>query len=176
MGSAPFIRVPNDLFHKVMKFGCGRQPMRRRHPTQVGYDAAVELGLEEPGNYTGHCFRTSSATAAVNQESTAVDLKRHFGWVHNRTALDTLMRPKRDKWKMAKICARIHLTDNDENTHPEVPHSVDITKALSTKIVHTILLWNCGDLRVYLSWNVHSLLFVDCFPILHTWGNKISNE
>ena len=53
----------------------------------IGKEVAKELGLEHPDTYTGHCFRRSSATEAANKGATSVDLKRHFGWVGEQTAL-----------------------------------------------------------------------------------------
>jgi hypothetical protein len=49
---------------------------------------ATALGLSEPANYTGHCFRRSSASLLVDAPA-SIDmhtLKRHGGWKSDNVA------------------------------------------------------------------------------------------
>ncbi len=48
---------------------------------------AKELGLDNPASFTDHCFRRFSATEAAFKGTTTVDLKRHYGWVQDKTTL-----------------------------------------------------------------------------------------
>ncbi|KAK4874317.1 hypothetical protein RN001_013677 [Aquatica leii] len=41
---------------------------------------ATFLNLNDPGSYTGHCFRRSSATHLANNGGDLVTIKRHGGW------------------------------------------------------------------------------------------------
>lgn len=54
----------------------GKMPMR----------IAEYLGLERASNYTGHCFRRSSATMLANQGGDMLLLKRHGGWKSSMVA------------------------------------------------------------------------------------------
>lgn len=47
---------------------------------QFGKDIAISLGLENPEQYTGHCFRRTSATIAADSGATPHQLQRAFGW------------------------------------------------------------------------------------------------
>ena len=44
------------------------------------------LNLENPQEYTGHCFRRTSATTLVNSGADITTLKRHLGWKSSQVA------------------------------------------------------------------------------------------
>ena len=75
------------LFLRARKTGLSRLPMGKDMLASIGKEVATELGLQNASSYTGHCFRRSSATEAANKGATSVDLKRHFGWVGEGTAM-----------------------------------------------------------------------------------------
>jgi hypothetical protein len=47
---------------------------------------ATALGLSEPANYTGHCFRRSSASLLPDAGADMYTLKRHGGWKSDNVA------------------------------------------------------------------------------------------
>jgi hypothetical protein len=47
---------------------------------------ATALGLSEPANYTGHCFRRSSASLLADAGADMHTLKRHGGWKSDNVA------------------------------------------------------------------------------------------
>ena len=60
----PHLRAQDPLFHRALKdgFGTKGQTMGVNMLCKIGKEVALELGMENPGRYTGHCFRRSSAT------------------------------------------------------------------------------------------------------------------
>ena len=93
----------SPMFLRARKEGFGCQPMGKDMLASIGKEVAKELGLENPNTYTGHCFRRSSATEAANKGATSVDLKRHFGWLGEQTALKYLDETKERPRKMAEL-------------------------------------------------------------------------
>ena len=62
------------------------QNMGRNTMSEVGKDIAGVLNLENPSQYTSHCFRRSAATIAVENGATTQELINHFGWSTEKTA------------------------------------------------------------------------------------------
>ena len=62
------------------------QPMGKNTLYGIGKDVATTLNLPNPGTYTGHCFRRSSATIAADSGATTQQLQRAFGWKSASTA------------------------------------------------------------------------------------------
>ena len=100
----PDVKPDEGLFRKPMKSGSySRQVLGKHTLAGIGKEIAEELGLEKPETYTGHCFRCSSATAAANHGANTVELKRHFGWVQESTALKYVDDTKERSRKMARL-------------------------------------------------------------------------
>ncbi len=91
------------LFHSCALKGYGKGPMGKHTLAETGKLLARKLSLLNPEEYTGHCFRRSSATAAANNGANTVDLKRHFGWVQEQTALKYTEETKDRARKMANL-------------------------------------------------------------------------
>lgn len=113
--SVPTISDDSDLFHQCTKDGYGRQSMGKNLLAKFGREFAEKLDLSDPEEYTGHCFRRSSATEAANKGATTVDLKRHFGWVQEGTALKYLDDTKERARKMAKLLTGSGEENQDTN-------------------------------------------------------------
>ena len=61
-------------------------PMGVNFLYNIGKDVAKHLGLQDPQTYTGHTFRRSSVTAAVDKGISSKQLQRHYGWDTENTA------------------------------------------------------------------------------------------
>lgn len=62
------------------------QPMGINMAYKIGKDVAKKLGLPDADNYTGHCFRRTSATMAADAGATPVQMQRAYGWKSINTA------------------------------------------------------------------------------------------
>ena len=113
--SKPQIQPDEDLFHKSLKEGYGKAVMGVNYLAKTGRMLAAELGLEDPDAYTGHCFRRTAATEAANAGANTLQMKRHFGWKQESTALKYTEETKERARKMARF-----LTGNEQND-VEVP-------------------------------------------------------
>lgn len=49
-------------------------------------EVAKYLNLQNPEQYTGHCYRRTSATMLVNAGGDITSLKRHGGWKSTEVA------------------------------------------------------------------------------------------
>ncbi len=81
------IKPEDELFHKALRTGYGKAVIGKNYIHKIGKIVTVELGLEEPERYTGHRFCCTAATAATNAGANTLEMKRHFGWHQDITAL-----------------------------------------------------------------------------------------
>ncbi|KAF2895723.1 hypothetical protein ILUMI_10447 [Ignelater luminosus] len=73
--------IEHQRFFLCYKQGqCGVRPIGIHTFGKIPSDIAKYLGLNNPNNYTGHCFRRSSATLLANAGANVLSLKRHGGW------------------------------------------------------------------------------------------------
>lgn len=70
----------NRLFISYKNNKCTVQPIGKNTFSKIPGKIATFFKLPEPGTYTGHCFRRSSATLLANSGSDLVTLKKHGGW------------------------------------------------------------------------------------------------
>lgn len=65
---------------------CTKQVMGRHKIAQMPKIIATYLEVPHPEQFTGHCFRRSSATILANTGANLITLKRHGGWKSDRVA------------------------------------------------------------------------------------------
>lgn len=65
---------------------CTQQPVGVNTIGGIPKKIASALGLSEPVNYTGHCFRRSSASLLADAGADMHTLKRHGGWKSDSVA------------------------------------------------------------------------------------------
>lgn len=70
----------HQFFIKYSNGKCFSQPVGINTIGKVPFEIATYLQLENPQNYTGHCFRRSSATLLADGGGDILSLKRHGGW------------------------------------------------------------------------------------------------
>lgn len=76
-----FEKTASDrLFLKYSKGICMNQAVGKNNIAKIPSDVANYLGLPEPSQYTGHCFRRTSATLLGNTGGDTTQQKRHGGW------------------------------------------------------------------------------------------------
>jgi integrase len=74
-------QTKHDRFFLTYRGGkCTQQPVRVNTIGGIPKKIATALGLSEPANYTGHCFRRSSASLLADAGADMHTLKRHGGW------------------------------------------------------------------------------------------------
>lgn len=79
--------VPSDnFFINFQNNKCTRQVIGINKLGNMPKQIATFLNLENPQEYTGHCFRRTSATTLVNSGANITTLKRHGGWKSSQVA------------------------------------------------------------------------------------------
>lgn len=74
------------LFVKYSAGRCTKQPVGINTLSKIPTRIASYLGLPEPGRFTGHSLRRSSATLLANGGGDLLSLKRLGGWKSSTTA------------------------------------------------------------------------------------------
>jgi hypothetical protein len=130
--SLPDIKPDSELFHTCTKTGYSKQVMGKNFIHQIGKNVATELGLDDPAHYTGHCFRRTAATAAANSGANTLEMKRHFGWQQEATALKYVDETKDRARKMAQF-----LTGNNSTAAAIAPTTAPATITSSQVLMAT---------------------------------------
>jgi integrase len=77
----------NKRFFLTYRNGkCVNSPVGLNTFGKIPSKIAEYLHLDSPDQYTGHCFRRSSATLLVNHGGDLLTLKRHGGWLSSAVA------------------------------------------------------------------------------------------
>ncbi|CAH1382773.1 unnamed protein product, partial [Tenebrio molitor] len=71
--------IINFFFTTKKKNKCTRQPVGIHSFGDMPSKIATFLKLENPKQYTGHCFRRSSATVLAGHGADITTIKRHGG-------------------------------------------------------------------------------------------------
>ena len=97
--------LPEDypLFVRACKNGLGQQPMGENKLGEICKTIANELGLPNSHTYTGHCMRRSAGTEAASKGATSVQMKGHFGWQQEATALKYIDVTRERPTKVAEL-------------------------------------------------------------------------
>lgn len=97
--------TPIDRFFLQYRKGkCVRQPMGSTKIGGMPREIATFLGLQEPEQYTGHCFRRTSATLLADSGADLTTLKRHGG-LKSSTVAEVYIEDSIDN--KSKICKGI---------------------------------------------------------------------
>lgn len=91
------------------------QPMGRNTIGSIPKYIATFLELENPGSYTGHCFRRSSATALADTGASSVTLKRQFRWKSDTVCQSYIDQSKKIKLDVAKSLSLPSTSENASN-------------------------------------------------------------
>jgi integrase len=73
-------KIPDRFFIRYEKGRCCSSPVGINTVGNIPSKVATFLKLDKPTEYTGHCFRRSSATLLANRAGDLLTLKRHGGW------------------------------------------------------------------------------------------------
>lgn len=79
-------KIKDRFFLKYEKGKCINLPVGINTIGAIPSKIATFLQLEHPNNFTGHCFRRSSATLLVNRGGDLLSLKRHGAWKSSTVA------------------------------------------------------------------------------------------
>jgi integrase len=90
------------LFLKYKNGKCVNQVVGKNTLGSLPRKIAEFLKLENPADYTGHCFRCSSATLAANTGTDMTNLKRLGGWKSSTTAESYIDNSHKTKLNIAK--------------------------------------------------------------------------
>lgn len=81
---------------------CSSQVVGKNTFGQILFKIATYLKLPTPKDYTGHCFRRSSATLLANAGEDILNIKRHAGWKSTTVAEGYIEDSVANKMKIAK--------------------------------------------------------------------------
>lgn len=146
------------FFLRYVNAKCTKQCVGINKIGSVPREIAEYLGLPDAKQYTGHCFRRSSATILVDAGGDLMALKRHGGWRSSAVAegyVDNSMRSKTGT--STKISAAI---DNGATTSKSNISIIEnnVTKSFATSSA-TI--------------SEPSLVFNNCSVIINNYYNKV---
>ncbi|KAJ3655680.1 hypothetical protein Zmor_014801 [Zophobas morio] len=137
---------------------CTKQCVGINKIGSVPKNIAEYLGLPDPKQYTGHCFRRSSATILVDAGGDLLALKRHGGWRSSSVAegyVDNSVKNKTDN--SLKIASAINNSPTTSNNHVTISeHNVTASCSQSTSSHKT----NTTD---------HSLVFNNCSVTINNY-------
>ena len=76
------LQIPTmDVFFVYYNNGkCSSQVVGKNTFGNIPFKIATYLKLPNPKDYTGHCFRRSSATLLADAGEDILNIKRHAGW------------------------------------------------------------------------------------------------
>jgi hypothetical protein len=86
------LQIADRLFIKYEKGKCCAVPVGINNIGSIPSKIATFLNLPNPSQYTGQCFRRSSATLLANRGGDLLTLKRHGGTVAESYVADALKR------------------------------------------------------------------------------------
>lgn len=118
------------FFLNLQNGKCTNQPIGINKFASMPKDIAIFLGLENPEQYTGHCFRRTSATLLIEGGGDMATLKRHGGWKSDTVAEGYISSSKRHK---EKICETI--TNSIKLSRPNQMQPTASTSRNSRKIL-----------------------------------------
>lgn len=114
---------------------CTRQVIGKNKLSNMPKEIATYLNLPNPEQYTGHCFRRTSATLLADSGANITTLKRHGGWRSDQVAEGYIENSIQNKFDITqRITERINIlptsprpsTSRDESTelilYPEHPN------------------------------------------------------
>lgn len=102
------------FFYKFSKGKAFRQVVGIHQFGKMPQNVAEFLKLNNPRQYTGHCFRRTSATILIDSGSDVTTLKRHGGWRSSSVAEGYVEDSIKNKIDVAN---RILKADNNENVN-----------------------------------------------------------
>lgn len=135
--------TPTDRFFLQYHNGkCSRQVIGKHKIGEVPKTIANYLNLENPDNYTGHCFRRSSATALSNSGANLNMVKQLGGWQSDAVAQGYLGFSIENR---KEIFTRIAGTSNDQNVpltvnvvQPQLDNRSDDTENINPHVIESV--------------------------------------
>lgn len=102
----------------------------RKMPQMV----ATYLNLANPTEYTGHCFRRSSATILVDSGADITSLKRHGGWKSSNVAEGYIEESLNNKVEVANKIFTVQNIQQNNPTSSHVVHKVSHSSLSSNNV------------------------------------------
>lgn len=123
----PSVVSTQRFFLNYQNGKCTRQVIGKNKFSNMPKEIATYLNLPNPEQYTGHCFRRTSATLLADSGANITTLKRHGGWSSDQVAegyIENSIQNKLDTTQ--RITERINVlptwpqpsTSRDESTQP----------------------------------------------------------
>lgn len=103
MSHRPKHATSDRLFLQWRKGKCVNQNMGKHSIAKIPKEVATFLGLPDPSSYTGHSYRRTGATIAVEEGSTMDEVKRIGPWKSTKTAEGYIQESLSRKRKVAKM-------------------------------------------------------------------------
>ena len=92
-----------------------RSPIGQNKLAKIAFHVASFLVKPNPQEFTGHSFRTTSATVLVDEGSSIINLKRHGGWKSDSIAETYIRDSKKTKLDTASLLGFSKATTSDQN-------------------------------------------------------------
>lgn len=127
---------------------CIKQPVGINTLGKMPYKIALFLSLPNPQQYTGHCFRRSSASLLADSGVDLLTVKRHGGWRSNTVAESYIENSKENKKKVS--CNILgNISGNDGSSTSSSTQEINLLSKNSTHLSSSgINLTNCTDIII----------------------------
>lgn len=132
--------VPSDnFFINFQKNKCTRQVIGINKLGNMPKQIATFLNLDNPQEYTGHCFRRTSATTLVNAGADIITLKRHGGWKSSQVAEGYIENSLQNRINIASQLVSSITGSNSSVTVPSTSNSSCYTTVKSASTNQSVL-------------------------------------
>lgn len=116
------LHTPHRRFFLTYRNGhCTTQPIGINTMGQMPKIMAAFLKLPNPEQYSGHCFRRSSASHLANQGGDLMTIKRHGGWKSSSVAEGYIEASLKKKTEVSQMLSTqsVATTSNNFNSIPD---------------------------------------------------------
>lgn len=132
--------VPSDnFFINFQKNKCTRQVIGINKLGNMPKQIATFLNINNPHEYTGHCFRRTSATTLVNAGADITTLKRHGGWKSSQVAEGYIDNSVQNRINVANQLISAITGSNSSGTVPSSSSSSCYTTVQSASTNQSVL-------------------------------------
>lgn len=129
------------FFLNYQKGKCTRQVIGRNKFAAMPKEIALFLKLDNPEQYTGHCFRRTSATLLADSGANLTTIKRHGGWRSDQVAEGYIEESVENKSKITdSITEHIHLISNEPQPGTSGAQNTEVlqSQTSSSSSIHNI--------------------------------------
>ncbi|KAK4875617.1 hypothetical protein RN001_012039 [Aquatica leii] len=133
------------LFLNYRTGHCTVQPIGINKMGEMPKVIASFLNLENPEQYSGHCFRRSSASELANRGGDILTLKQHGGWKSSSAAEGYIETSKKRKVEVSDILSKPGFSGAGTSQNNKSKESIQITSAANETRSENVVIQNTNS-------------------------------